>query len=125
MSAHRLRSIRMYKELHRLGREHEPGYNFHQKLRSLYERNRDRNLTDPDEIESAFKLLEYIKQGASWTTTWRGRVLISTRRLARDAGAVFSTQIPVSATRVSGPTVELKRRLAGLGIGLLGKTMYF
>ncbi|KAF7316912.1 Eukaryotic translation initiation factor 1A [Mycena chlorophos] len=60
MSEYRLRSIALYKELHRLGRDHNPGYNFHHKLRSLYERNR--SLEDPKEVEDAFRLLEYIKQ---------------------------------------------------------------
>ncbi|KAJ7052590.1 hypothetical protein C8F01DRAFT_1170524 [Mycena amicta] len=60
MSTHRLRSIAMYKELHRLGRDHDPAYRFHEKLRTLYERNR--NLTRQDEIAAAFRLLEYIKQ---------------------------------------------------------------
>ncbi|KAJ7352611.1 hypothetical protein DFH08DRAFT_859412 [Mycena albidolilacea] len=56
----RLRSIALYKELHRLGREHDPAYNFHGKLRRLFEKNRE--LTDPVEIERAFQMCEYIKQ---------------------------------------------------------------
>ncbi|KAF7375039.1 Eukaryotic translation initiation factor 1A [Mycena sanguinolenta] len=57
---HRHRSIALYKELHRLGRDHDPGYEFHKKLRRLFERNRA--LTDPDDIERAFQMCEYIKQ---------------------------------------------------------------
>ncbi|KAI0671385.1 hypothetical protein C8Q78DRAFT_973316 [Trametes maxima] len=56
----RLRVISLYKELHRLGREYpDPAYNFHKKLRGLFEKNR--NLTDPQEIEKAIKLGEYIR----------------------------------------------------------------
>ncbi|KAJ7227078.1 hypothetical protein GGX14DRAFT_510596 [Mycena pura] len=57
---HRRQSVALYKELHRLGRDHDPAYNFHKKLRTLYERNR--SLTDPQQIAAAFSLLEYIKQ---------------------------------------------------------------
>ncbi|KAJ7716742.1 hypothetical protein DFH07DRAFT_762331 [Mycena maculata] len=57
----RPRVISLYKELHRLGRDYpDPAYNFHGKIRKLFERNR--GLTDPDEIESALRLAEYIKQ---------------------------------------------------------------
>ncbi|CDO72480.1 hypothetical protein BN946_scf184980.g21 [Trametes cinnabarina] len=56
----RLRAISLYKELHRLGREYpDPAYNFHKKLRGLFEKNR--NLSDPQEIEKAIKLGEYIR----------------------------------------------------------------
>ncbi|KAI9061139.1 hypothetical protein FKP32DRAFT_1655145 [Trametes sanguinea] len=56
----RLRVISLYKELHRLGREYpDPAYNFHKKLRGLFEKNR--NLSDPEEIEKAIKLGEYIR----------------------------------------------------------------
>ncbi|KAI8982723.1 hypothetical protein BD414DRAFT_490932 [Trametes punicea] len=56
----RLRVIHLYKELHRLGRDYpDPAYNFHKKLRGLFEKNR--NLTDPEEIEKAIKLGEYIR----------------------------------------------------------------
>jgi len=56
----RLRVLALYKELHRLGRDYpDPAYNFHGKLRRLFEKNRD--LTDPEEIEKAIKLGEYIK----------------------------------------------------------------
>ncbi|KAJ8072572.1 hypothetical protein PM082_016131 [Marasmius tenuissimus] len=60
MSSPRLRALALYKELHRLGRDYpDPSYNFHGKLRRLYEKNR--NLTDPVEIEDALRLGEYIK----------------------------------------------------------------
>ncbi|KAI0707103.1 hypothetical protein C8Q76DRAFT_747996 [Earliella scabrosa] len=56
----RHRVIRLYKELHRLGREYpDPAYNFHRKLRGLFEKNR--NLSDPAEIEKAIKMGEYIR----------------------------------------------------------------
>ncbi|TBU25025.1 hypothetical protein BD309DRAFT_958671 [Dichomitus squalens] len=56
----RLRVIALYKELHRLGRDYpDPAYNFHKKLRGLFEKNR--NLTDPGEIEKAIKMGEYIR----------------------------------------------------------------
>ncbi|KAJ7659926.1 hypothetical protein B0H17DRAFT_1212731 [Mycena rosella] len=57
----RRRAIALYKELHRLGRDYpDPQYNFHGKIRKLFERSR--GLTDPDEIERTFQLAEYIKQ---------------------------------------------------------------
>ncbi|KZT73059.1 hypothetical protein DAEQUDRAFT_722165, partial [Daedalea quercina L-15889] len=56
----RLRALALYKELHRLGREYpDPSYNFHGKLRGLFEKNR--NLQDPEDIEKALKLGEYIR----------------------------------------------------------------
>ncbi|KAJ7170578.1 hypothetical protein C8R43DRAFT_1085156 [Mycena crocata] len=59
--ASRRRAVALYKELHRLGRDYpDPAYDFHGKIRRLFERNR--NLTDPEEIEQAFRLAEYIKQ---------------------------------------------------------------
>lgn len=57
--ATRLRTLALYKELHRLGRDYEPSYDFHGKLRRLFEKNR--NLTDDEEIEKALRLGEYIK----------------------------------------------------------------
>ncbi|KAG2362713.1 hypothetical protein BDR07DRAFT_1002346 [Suillus spraguei] len=57
--ATRLRSLALYKELHRLGRDYEPSYDFHGKLRRLFEKHR--NLTDDEEIEKALRFGEYIK----------------------------------------------------------------
>ncbi|KAJ7284870.1 hypothetical protein C8J57DRAFT_1053148 [Mycena rebaudengoi] len=57
----RRRAIALYKELHRLGRDYpEPSYDFHGKLRRMFERNR--HLTNPDEIDRAYKMGEFIKQ---------------------------------------------------------------
>ncbi|KAI6155390.1 hypothetical protein BKA82DRAFT_119529 [Pisolithus tinctorius] len=58
-SSQRLRALALYKELHRLGREFEPSYDFHGKLRRLYEKSR--HLTDEGEIEKAIQFGEYIK----------------------------------------------------------------
>ncbi|KAG2071754.1 hypothetical protein BDR04DRAFT_1097725 [Suillus decipiens] len=57
--ATRLRSLALYKELHRLGRDYEPSYDFHGKLRRLFEKHR--NLTDDEEIEKALRFGEYIR----------------------------------------------------------------
>ncbi|KAG2147699.1 hypothetical protein DEU56DRAFT_730686 [Suillus clintonianus] len=66
--ATRLRALALYKELHRLGRDYEPSYDFHGKLRRLFEKNR--NLADEQEIEKALRLGEYIKNGESrWFQT--------------------------------------------------------
>ncbi|KAF8905024.1 hypothetical protein CPB84DRAFT_1772204 [Gymnopilus junonius] len=57
----RLRALALYKELHRLGRDYpDPSYDFHGRMRGLFEKNR--HLTDKDEIENALKLGEYIKK---------------------------------------------------------------
>ncbi|OJA11142.1 hypothetical protein AZE42_02382 [Rhizopogon vesiculosus] len=61
--ATRLRALALYKELHRLGRDYEPSYDFHGKLRRMFEKNR--NLADEEEIEKALKMGEYIKNGES------------------------------------------------------------
>jgi len=56
----RLRAIALYKELHRLGRDYpDPSYDFNGRIRRLYERNK--NLTEEQDIEKALKLGEYIK----------------------------------------------------------------
>ncbi|KAG5722993.1 hypothetical protein E4T56_gene18002, partial [Termitomyces sp. T112] len=57
----RLRALALYKELHRLGRDYpDPSYDFHGRIRRLYEKHR--NLTDPEEIEKALRLADYIKK---------------------------------------------------------------
>ncbi|EIM91124.1 uncharacterized protein STEHIDRAFT_48997 [Stereum hirsutum FP-91666 SS1] len=59
-TSNRLRALALYKELHRLGREYpDPSYDFNGRVRRMFERNRD--LHDPEEIEKALKLGEYIK----------------------------------------------------------------
>ncbi|KAH9944986.1 uncharacterized protein BXZ73DRAFT_86578 [Epithele typhae] len=56
----RSRVISLYKELHRLGRDYpDPAYNYHGKIRGLFEKNR--HLTDPQEIENAIGMGEYIR----------------------------------------------------------------
>ncbi|KIM39730.1 hypothetical protein M413DRAFT_28925 [Hebeloma cylindrosporum] len=61
MATTRRRALALYKELHRLGRDYpDPAYNFHARIRGLFEKNR--HLTDKDEIENALKLGEYIKK---------------------------------------------------------------
>ncbi|KAF8556194.1 hypothetical protein OG21DRAFT_1476159 [Imleria badia] len=55
----RLRALALYKELHRLGRDYDPSYDFHGKLRKLYEKNR--NLKDETEIDRTLAFGEYIK----------------------------------------------------------------
>ncbi|KAH0833117.1 hypothetical protein J3R83DRAFT_12114, partial [Lanmaoa asiatica] len=58
-ASQRLRALALYKELYRLGRDYEPSYDFHGKLRKLYEKNR--NLEDEAEIDRALAFGEYIK----------------------------------------------------------------
>ncbi|KAA1467700.1 hypothetical protein DENSPDRAFT_769210 [Dentipellis sp. KUC8613] len=59
-TATRHRVLALYKELHRLGRDYpDPSYDFHGRMRRMFEKNR--NLTDPEEIDKALKLGEYIK----------------------------------------------------------------
>ncbi|KAF8984757.1 hypothetical protein BDQ17DRAFT_1237728 [Cyathus striatus] len=60
-NATRLRAIALYKELSRLGRDYpDPSYDFQGRIRRLYEKNR--NLTDPEDIEKALRMGEYIKK---------------------------------------------------------------
>ncbi|KAI0046568.1 hypothetical protein FA95DRAFT_1559942 [Auriscalpium vulgare] len=59
-SSTRHRVLALYKELHRLGRDYpDPAYDFNGRMRRMFERNK--SLTDPEEIEKALKLGEYIK----------------------------------------------------------------
>ncbi|KAH7907278.1 hypothetical protein BJ138DRAFT_1014807 [Hygrophoropsis aurantiaca] len=80
--ASRMRAIALYKELHRLGRDYDPSYNFHGKLRRMFESKctmehgyrkqlhtnstfclpENKNLTNEEEIEKAFEFGEYIKK---------------------------------------------------------------
>ncbi|ETW83271.1 hypothetical protein HETIRDRAFT_244735, partial [Heterobasidion irregulare TC 32-1] len=58
----RHRVLALYKELHRLGRDYpDPSYDFHGRMRRMFEKNR--GLSDPEEIEKAIGLGEYIKNG--------------------------------------------------------------
>ncbi|KAH7341804.1 hypothetical protein B0J17DRAFT_610897 [Rhizoctonia solani] len=58
--AQRLRAIRLYKELHRLGRDYpDPSYNFNGRLRRAYEKNA--KLTDPAKIDQMLNLAEFVK----------------------------------------------------------------
>jgi len=56
----RHRAIRLYKELYRLGRDYpDPSYNFHGRLRALFEKRRDAR---GEEAEKALELCEFIKK---------------------------------------------------------------
>jgi len=60
MSSTRQRVLALYKELHRLGRDYpDPSYNFNGRIRRMFEKNRE--LTNPAEIEQALRFGEYIK----------------------------------------------------------------
>ncbi|TIB89226.1 hypothetical protein E3Q19_03109 [Wallemia mellicola] len=69
MKEQRYAAIRLYKELHRIGRDcviysyplnPNPKYEFHRKLRGMFEKNR--HLTDPVEIDKKLAFGEYIKK---------------------------------------------------------------
>ncbi|KAI0255074.1 hypothetical protein BJV78DRAFT_1120141 [Lactifluus subvellereus] len=61
MTSTRQRVLALYKELHRLGRDYpDPSYDFNGRMRRMFEKNRD--LTDPAEIEQALQFGEYIRQ---------------------------------------------------------------
>ncbi|EIM19229.1 hypothetical protein WALSEDRAFT_41606 [Wallemia mellicola CBS 633.66] len=61
MKEQRYAAIRLYKELHRIGRDYpNPKYEFHRKLRGMFEKNR--HLTDPVEIDKKLAFGEYIKK---------------------------------------------------------------
>lgn len=57
----RLRSIALFKELHRLGRDYpDPNYHFIPKLRSAFRKNA--KLTDPEQIQKLHGLAEFVKK---------------------------------------------------------------
>ncbi|TFK46070.1 hypothetical protein OE88DRAFT_1638872 [Heliocybe sulcata] len=59
-NVNRLRVIALYKELHRLGRDYpDRSYDFNGRMRRMFEKNR--HLTDPEDIEKAIQFGEYIK----------------------------------------------------------------
>ncbi|KAG1735809.1 hypothetical protein EDB19DRAFT_1910538 [Suillus lakei] len=90
--ATRLRALALYKELHRLGRDYEPSYDFHGKLR------RNRNLANEEEIEKALRLGEYIKNGKSRCFTNSLPQLI---KRARNPCLVLAPQVSILETDVS------------------------
>ncbi|GFZ42880.1 hypothetical protein JCM24511_00598 [Saitozyma sp. JCM 24511] len=60
----RLQAIKLYKELHRLGREYpDPGYDFNKRLRRAFEKNA--KITDPEALKKQLELGEHIKKGES------------------------------------------------------------
>ena len=64
----RARAIKLYKELHRLGRDYpDPNYHFIPKLRSAFRKNA--HLTDPAQIEKLHALGQFVKKG-----TWVRRL---------------------------------------------------
>ncbi|KXN88479.1 LYR motif-containing protein 5 [Leucoagaricus sp. SymC.cos] len=57
----RLRVLALYRELRQLGRDYpDPSYDFNGRVRRLFEKNK--NLTDKEEIEKALRMGEYIKK---------------------------------------------------------------
>ncbi|RSH94368.1 hypothetical protein EHS25_004171 [Saitozyma podzolica] len=60
----RLQAIKLYKELHRLGREYpDPKYDFNKRLRRAFEKNA--KITDPEALKKQLELGEHIKKGES------------------------------------------------------------
>ncbi|OWZ26539.1 hypothetical protein LQV05_001816 [Cryptococcus neoformans] len=58
----RLQAIRLYKELHRLGRDYpDPDYDFNKRLRRAFEKNA--KVTDPEAVKKQLELGEHIKKG--------------------------------------------------------------
>ncbi|EJD06996.1 uncharacterized protein FOMMEDRAFT_75436 [Fomitiporia mediterranea MF3/22] len=56
----RHRVMALYKELHRLGRDYpDPSYDFHGKLRKMFEKNKE--LSNPEDIEKALQFGEFIR----------------------------------------------------------------
>ncbi|KZP00342.1 hypothetical protein CALVIDRAFT_560331 [Calocera viscosa TUFC12733] len=59
-SQYRHQAIRLYKELHRLGRDYpDAGYGFNGRIRRWFERNR--SLTEEEDIKRALAMGEYIR----------------------------------------------------------------
>ncbi|CAK9786719.1 hypothetical protein CC85DRAFT_286860 [Cutaneotrichosporon oleaginosum] len=61
MESMRTKARRVYKELHRLGRDYpDPEYNFNMRLRRAFEKNA--NITDPVKLKQQLDLAEHIKK---------------------------------------------------------------
>ncbi|WVR04080.1 hypothetical protein IAU60_001079 [Kwoniella sp. DSM 27419] len=57
----RLQAIKLYKELHRLGRDYpDPSYGFNKRLRRAFEKNS--KVTDPAQLKKQLELGEHIKK---------------------------------------------------------------
>ncbi|WRT65419.1 uncharacterized protein IL334_002362 [Kwoniella shivajii] len=57
----RLQAIKLYKELHRLGRDYpDPKYDFNKRLRRAFEKNA--KVTDPTQLKKQLELGEHIKK---------------------------------------------------------------
>ncbi|ODN80831.1 hypothetical protein L202_02974 [Cryptococcus amylolentus CBS 6039] len=57
----RLQAIKLYKELHRLGRDYpDPNYEFNKRLRRAFEKNS--KVTDPEALKKQLELGEHIKK---------------------------------------------------------------
>ncbi|KAK6906915.1 hypothetical protein L486_04364 [Kwoniella mangroviensis CBS 10435] len=57
----RLKAIKLYKELHRLGRDYpDPKYDFNKRLRRAFEKNA--KVTDPEQLKKQLELGEHIKK---------------------------------------------------------------
>ncbi|WVQ63015.1 hypothetical protein V866_005772 [Kwoniella sp. B9012] len=57
----RLQAIKLYKELHRLGRDYpDPKYDFNKRLRRAFEKNA--KVTDPEQLKKQLELGEHIKK---------------------------------------------------------------
>ncbi|KZV68084.1 hypothetical protein PENSPDRAFT_653527 [Peniophora sp. CONT] len=87
-AATRHRAIALYKELHRLGRDYpDASYDFHGRMRRLFEKNRD--LSDPEQIERALCLGEFIRD-----ETLALYSLKKYRHLKRSYAPAESTELP-------------------------------
>ncbi|KAF7424369.1 hypothetical protein PC9H_009676 [Pleurotus ostreatus] len=108
----RLRAMALYKELHRLGRDYpDPSYDFQGRVRRMFEKNR--HLTEKDEIEDALKLGEYIKKGAHSTRS--ARTTIANRRLAhlRTMNLTHPRRLP-SVSYLRGCAADLQKLLRSI-----------